>query len=90
MTRQSKTWPRRAMRGVGMALNSSVKVADKVAGGVFKYLTTDHLGITKDLPSGLTPWQELKFVWSTALIRIGALLLVWAVFMAVILILGQQ
>ena len=90
MTRDSKTWRRRALKGAAMTVVGTAKVADRAASALFRYVTTDHLGITKDLPIGLGPWQEFKFIWVRAVYRIVVLLLIWGVIMGAILYFGRQ
>lgn len=72
-----------------MAIVGTAKVADKAASGLFRWATTDHLGITKNIPTGLGPWQELKWILFRAVVGIVSLLLVWGVVMGAILYFGR-
>ena len=72
-----------------MVVVGTAKVADKAASGLFRWATTDHMGITKNIPTGLGPWQELKWIWRRAVVSIFSLLLVWGVVVGAILFFGR-
>lgn len=88
MTRNTKQWKRRAVRIAGKVVVDTAKVADNAGVALFRWVTTDHLGVAKNLPKGLSPWQEIKMVFKRMVIGIISLILVWGAVIAVILLLA--
>ncbi len=72
-----------------MAVEGIVINTDKAASGLFRWATTDHMGVAKNLPRGLGFWEELKWLLFRLVAGIFYLLLTWGIVLGAILFLGR-
>lgn len=72
-----------------MAIVGTAKVADKAANALFRWATTDHLGVTTNVPRGLGFWQEMKWILMRLVVGIGCLLFTWGIVIGAMLFFGR-
>ncbi len=66
--RRNSAFGNQAMRNLNSAANSGMKVADKAASGLFRWMVTNHSGVQFYLPTGLGFFDTIRHMLTFLLV----------------------